>query len=323
MTEAERHQRIKRVFAAAVDLPPGEREPFVREQCGGDDELRDEIMELLRHDALDRRFTDAVGGGRQLSELLEPEFSDGSLGARSALMVEAYEDEPDNFGIAVSTAEHLMAQIEKASRAGLAVHIHAIGDQANRNVLDAIEATRKAGIGLHLRHRIEHAQILHPDDVGRFAELDVIPSMQPIHCTQDIVSADNNWGDRCRLAYAWSTLLSTGAVLAFGSDAPVETPSIMEGLYAAVARRRADGYPSADGWYPEERLSIQEAVYAYTMGAAYAGCEESIKGSLTAGKLADLVVLDADIFSIESEEILETGVVATMVGGEFVYGEGW
>ena len=250
-------------------------------------------------------------------------FSDGSLGARSALMVEAYEDEPDNFGIAVSTAEHLKAQIEKASRAGLAVHIHAIGDQANRNVLDAIEATRKAGIGLHLRHRIEHAQILHPDDVGRFAELDVIPSMQPIHCTQDIVSADNNWGERCRLAYAWSTLLSTGAVLAFGSDAPVETPSIMQGLYAAVARRRTDGYPSADGWYPEERLSIQEAVYAYTMGAAYSGCEEAIKGSLTAGKLADLVVLDADIFSIESEAILETGVVATMVGGEFVYGGGW
>jgi predicted amidohydrolase YtcJ len=246
-------------------------------------------------------------------------FSDGSLGARSALMVEAYEGEPDNFGIAVSTAEHLKAQIEKASRAGLAVYIHAIGDQANRNVLDAIEATRKAGIGLHLRHRIEHAQILHPDDVGRFAELDVIPSMQPIHCTQDIVSADKNWGDRCRLAYAWSTLLSTGAVLAFGSDAPVETPSIMEGLYAAVARRRTDGYPGADGWYPEECLSIQDAVYAYTLGAAYAGCEESIKGSLTVGKLADLVVLDADIFSIEAEEILETGIVATMVGGEFVY----
>ena len=248
-------------------------------------------------------------------------FADGSLGARSALMVEPYEGEPDNYGIAVSTAEHLKAQVMKAAQAGLAVHIHAIGDQANRNVLDAIEATRRAGVGLHLRHRIEHAQVLHPDDVNRFAELDVIPSMQPIHCTQDIVAADANWGARARLAYAWSTLLSTGAVLAFGSDAPVETPSMMEGLYASVARRRPDGYPGPDGWYPEEKLTMQEAVYAYTMGAAFAGGEESIKGSLTAGKLADLTVLDRDIFSVDAEDVLATNVSATMVGGEVVYGE--
>ena len=124
--------------------------------------------------------------------------------------------------------------MEKAARAGIAVHIHAIGDQANRNVLDAIAATRRAGIGLHLRHRIEHAQVLDPSDLPRFAELQVIASMQPIHCTQDIVSADQNWGARSRLAYAWSSLLSSGAVLAFGSDVPVETPDVMQGLYAAV-----------------------------------------------------------------------------------------
>ena len=129
-------------------------------------------------------------------------FSDGALGARTALMVEPYEGEPDNYGIAVATAEHLDSQVEKAARNGLAVHIHAIGDQANRNVLNAVEKTRKAGIGLQLRHRIEHAQILHPDDVSRFAKLGVIPGMQPIHCTQDIVYADANWGERSRLAYA-------------------------------------------------------------------------------------------------------------------------
>ena len=139
-------------------------------------------------------------------------------------------------------------------------------------------ATRRAGIGLHLRHRIEHAQVLHPDDLLRFAELGVIPSMQPIHCTQDIVLADRHWGERSRLAYAWSSLQSSGAVLAFGSDAPVETPDIMQGIYAAVTRRRADGYPGADGWYPEECVSVAEAVYAYTLGAAYAGGEEAIKG---------------------------------------------
>ena len=247
-------------------------------------------------------------------------FADGSLGARSALMVEPYEGEPHNRGIAVSTAEHLKAQVEKAARAGLAVHIHAIGDQANRNVLDAVEATRRAGIGLHLRHRIEHAQVLQPTDVPRFAALGVIASMQPIHCTQDIVLADRHWGARSRLAYAWSSLLSSGAALAFGSDAPVETPDVMQGIYAAVTRRRADGYPGPEGWVPEECVSVEEAVYAYTLGAAFAGGEEAIKGSLAPGKLADITVLDRDIFAAAAEEILTTPVAATILGVEIVYG---
>jgi predicted amidohydrolase YtcJ len=201
------------------------------------------------------------------------------------------------------------------------VHIHAIGDQANRNVLDAIEATRRAGIGLHLRHRIEHAQVLDPADLPRFAALDVIASMQPIHCTADIVLADAHWGPRSRLAYAWSSLLASGAVVAFGSDAPVETPSVMEGLYAAVTRRRADGYPGPNGWYPEECLSIEEAVYAYTAAAAYAGGQEGWVGSIAPGKLADLAVLSQPIFTVEPAAILETEVVATLVGGEIVHGE--
>ncbi len=177
-------------------------------------------------------------------------FSDGSLGARSALMIAPYEGDLQNYGIAVSTAAHLRRQVEKAARAGLAVHIHAIGDQANRNVLDALESVRRAGIGPHLRHRIEHAQVLHPDDLPRFAALQVIASMQPIHCTQDIILADANWGDRCRLAYAWSSLLSSGAALAFGSDAPVETPDVMQGIYAAVTRRQANGVSRFGGMVP-------------------------------------------------------------------------
>ncbi len=153
-------------------------------------------------------------------------FSDGSLGARSALMVEPYEDEPDNFGIAVSTAEHLQGPGDEGrARPGWPSTSTPSATRPTATCSTPSRRRASAGIGLHLRHRIEHAQILHPDDVGRFAELDVIPSMQPIHCTQDIVAADANWGDRCRLAYAWSTLLSSGAVLAFGSDAPVETPS--------------------------------------------------------------------------------------------------
>jgi predicted amidohydrolase YtcJ len=203
----------------------------------------------------------------------------------------------------------------------LAVHIHAIGDQANRNVLNAIETTRAAGVGVQLRHRIEHAQVLHPADLPRFAALGVIASMQPIHCTQDMVIADANWGARCRGAYAWSSLLSTGAVLAFGSDAPVETPDMMQGIYAAVARRRADGHPGPEGWYPEECVSVQEAVYAYTVGAAYAVGMEQVQGQIAPGMLADLSVLGEDIFTVPAEAILTTPIAATIVGGEVVYGE--
>jgi predicted amidohydrolase YtcJ len=248
-------------------------------------------------------------------------FSDGSLGARSALMLDPYEGEPHNYGIAMLSNERLAAQVEKAARAGLAVHIHAIGDGANRNVLDAIEKTRKAGIGCHLRHRIEHAQVLHPDDVARFAALKVIASMQPIHATQDMLLADAHWGGRARLSYAWSSLLSSGAELAFGSDAPVETPDVLQGLYAATTRRRADGSPGPEGWYPEESLSLHEAIAAYTRGAARSVGMESVQGSLQPGKVADLVVLDHDPLAADPAVLLETQVVATMVGGVFVYGQ--
>jgi predicted amidohydrolase YtcJ len=249
-------------------------------------------------------------------------FSDGALGARTAWMIEPYEGEPENYGIAVADAEHMRVVVEKASRAGLAVFTHAIGDMANRIVLDAIEATRRQGIGLHLRHRIEHAQVLHPDDIDRFAALDVIASMQPIHATQDMLLSDKNWGARSRYAYAWRSLWDSGALLAFGSDAPVETPDVIQGIHAAITRCRADGTPGGDGWIPEEKISVEEAVWAYTVGAAYAGGEEQIKGSITPGKLADLVVLSQDIFSVNPMAILETDVVATVFGGEFVHDVG-
>jgi hypothetical protein len=246
-------------------------------------------------------------------------FSDGALGARTAHMLAPFEGEPGNYGIAIATAEHLRKIVGKASRAGIASFVHAIGDRANREVLDAIEASRRAGEGPHLRHRIEHAQILHPDDVPRLAKLGVIASMQPIHATQDMLLADSLWGARSAGAYAFRSLLDTGAVLAFGSDAPVEDLNVLKGIHAAVTRRRAGGSPGPDGWYPEQRLTVAEAVYAYTVGAAYASGEEAIKGTLAPGKLADLVVLSRDIFAIDSMDILETKVLATMFDGEFVY----
>jgi hypothetical protein len=257
-------------------------------------------------------------------------FSDGALGARTAYMLEPFEGYPDNCGLPMATPEHLREVIGRASRAGIASFVHAIGDRANREVLDAIaEAREVEAAGAHgtrntqsgPRHRIEHAQIVHPADMPRFAALGVIASMQPIHATQDMLAADALWGKRSAHAYAWRSLLDAGAVLAFGSDSPVETLSVMAGIHAAVTRRRPDGTPGPDGWYAEQRLTVDEAVYAYTVGAAYASGEEAIKGSLAPGKLADLVVLSQDIFTIDPEAILETDVIGTMVGGEWVYGQ--
>ncbi len=248
-------------------------------------------------------------------------FSDGALGPRTAWMLAPYDGEPENTGIAVTGAEEMADIIARATGAGLAVVTHAIGDRANRMVLDALETSRRAGRGLHLRHRIEHAQVLHAEDIARFAALDIIASVQPIHATQDMLLADRYWGKRSRYAYAFRSLWDSGARLAFGSDAPVETPDVIQGIHAAVTRMRADGSPGGDGWYPEERLTVEEAVWAYTVGAAYAGGTESSQGSITPGKLADLVVLSQDIFTIHPMAILETDVEATLFGGAFVWGE--
>jgi len=248
-------------------------------------------------------------------------FSDGALGPRTAWMLAPYEGEPNNLGIAVTGAEEMADIVARATQAGLAVVTHAIGDRANRMVLDALAESRRAKKGLHLRHRIEHAQLLHPDDIDRFAQLDIIASVQPIHATQDMRIADKYWGTRSRYAYAFRSLWDSGAKLAFGSDAPVETPDVIQGIHAAVTRMRADGSPGGDGWYPEERLTVPEAVWAYTMGAAYAGGSEESQGSITQGKLADLVVLSQDIFKVHPMAILETDVEATLFGGAFVWGE--
>jgi len=171
-----------------------------------------------------------------------------------------------------------------------------------------------------LRHRIEHVQLLHPDDVGRLAALGIIASMQPIHATQDCEMADRYWGERCATAYAWRSLLDVGTVLAFGSDCPVEDYNPFLGIHAAVTRRRVDGFPGPQGWYPEQRLTVEEAVRAYTLGAAYVASLEDRLGSLSPGKLADLIVLDRDIFTCDPMAIAETQVEMTMIGGRFMFG---
>ncbi|HEY5903660.1 MAG TPA: amidohydrolase family protein, partial [Anaerolineales bacterium] len=195
-------------------------------------------------------------------------------------------------------------------------------DRANHEVLDAYEQLRtyERENGLpHLRHRIEHVQVLHPDDASRLAELDVIASMQPIHAISDMLMADRFWGSRSALSYAWRTQLEHGAHIAFGSDAPVESPNPFLGLHAAVTRRRADGSPGPEGWYPEQKLTLEEALYAYTRGAAYAANAESRLGQLSPGYLADLIVLEQDPFEGDPDALLDMRPSATMLGGEWVW----
>jgi hypothetical protein len=246
-------------------------------------------------------------------------FADGALGPQTALMIEPYEGSSGKRGISTCDKEEMFENVRKASAAGLSSTIHAIGDKANHDVLDVFALVRKEEGHTRLRHRIEHVQLLHPDDFMRLAQLNVIASMQPIHATSDMLMADKYWGRRSAGAYAWRTQLSAGARLAFGSDSPVESFNPFLGLHAAVTRRRADGSPHPDGWYPEQRLTVDEAVYGFTMGAAYASYEENRKGSLASGKLADLIVLDRDIFTIDPMAIAETQVIATMIDGQWVW----
>ena len=161
----------------------------------------------------------------------------------------------------------------------------------------------EAESGSAIRNRIEHVQLLHPDDLPRFARLSVIASMQPLHATSDMLIAERHWGSRCETAYAWKALLDNGARLAFGSDCPVEVPDPLAGIHAAVTRRRADGSPGPEGWRPAQRLTVEQALHGYTRGAAYAAGREAELGSIAPGKLADLTILEKDIFVIPADEI--------------------
>lgn len=249
-------------------------------------------------------------------------FMDGALGPLTAAMFQPYAGQPENRGILNMDGEQLYEYARHAADVGLGMTVHAIGDKANHEVLNAYEQLRayETEKGLpHLRHRIEHVQILHPDDAQRLAKLNVVASMQPIHATSDMYMADKHWGERSKLAYAWRTQLDAGAHLAFGSDAPVESPNPFWGLHAAVTRRRGDGSPNADGWYPEQRLSMQEAVEGFTLGSAYAAYAENRIGKLQEGYLADLIALEQDPFTCNADDVKDLQSSATMIGGDWVH----
>jgi predicted amidohydrolase YtcJ len=236
-------------------------------------------------------------------------------------MLEPYDGRPGDSGIQVRTPDELDRLVGAAVGAGLWTAIHAIGDRANREVLDVLERHLDASRRIGARHRIEHVQVVHQQDLPRLARLGVTASMQPIHATADRDIADRYWGRRSRLAYAFRSLLATGAMLAFGSDAPVETPDPWRGLYAAVARKR-ESEPERPAWYPDEAITLREAIRAYTAGAAYAAGAEAWQGTLGPAKVADFVVLDRDPYAGSPEDLLRVQVLATIVGGRVVHTAG-
>ncbi|MFQ5751956.1 MAG: amidohydrolase, partial [bacterium] len=245
-------------------------------------------------------------------------MADGSMGAGSALFYEPYSDEATTRGLALHTKAELVQMVVEADSLGLQIALHAIGDKANAWALDAFEKAIKHNGKRDSRHRIEHAQVVLPDDLPRFAELGVIASIEPSHCIDDMRWAEKRIGERIKYSYLFRSFVKHHARLAFGTDWTVEPLNPMLGLYAAITREFPQGGPKG-GWFPDEKITLEQAVEFYTSGSAYSEFTDQEKGTLVPGKLADFVVLDRDIFNIPPKEILKTKVDMTVVGGEILY----
>ncbi len=245
--------------------------------------------------------------------------TDGALGSRTAAMLAPYSDDPSTSGIMAMEPAKLRQMAIERDRAGFQLAFHAIGDNANRVALDVFEAVAKANPPRDRRDRIEHAQIVATDDLPRFAKLNVIASMQPSHETTDMRWAEQRLGpDRLKGAYAWTTMLKNAVHLAFGTDYDVEPINPMRGLYACVTRELPEGGP-AGGWQPQEKISLDDCIRAYTLGSAYAQFEETKKGALKTGQYADFIILSKDLTKIPPSEYTKTEVLRTVVGGRTVY----
>lgn len=245
-------------------------------------------------------------------------FVDGSLGSHTALFHEPYTDKPSDTGLQVTSTEDLYRMILAADKYGLQAITHAIGDKANTIILDIYEKVSRENGPRDRRFRIEHAQHLKPGDIERFKEINVIASMQPYHAIDDGRWAEPLIGDRIKTSYAYRSLLDNGATLVFGSDWYVAPPSPLWGIYAAVTRRTLDD-KHPDGWVPEQKISVEEALTAYTISPAYTSFEENIKGSISPGKLADIVIIDRDLTKINPVNIKDAGIMMTIVNGNIEF----
>jgi len=249
-------------------------------------------------------------------------YADGALGSRGAALLAPYSDDHGNSGLLVTPPAEIQRIATAALRRGFQVGVHAIGDRGNRVVLDAYDAALKAVPTSDHRFRVEHAQVISLQDIPRFALMGVIPSMQASHQTSDMRWAETRVGpERIKGAYAWRSLLNTGVVIPNGSDFPVEEVNPLISFHSAVSRQDASGWPPG-GWYPDQRMTREEALRAMTIWAAYAGFQEKTMGSITPGKYADFVILDQDIMTVPAENILKTKVISTWIGGKSVYDAG-
>ena len=246
-------------------------------------------------------------------------FFDGALGSRGAAFFDPYEDDPQNTGLLRITPEYIYQISKAALKADMGVNTHCIGIRGNRLCLDAYEKALKENPKDDHRFRIEHAQIVRREDVKKFVSLGVIPSMQPTHCTSDMYFVEDRVGkERAEGAYAWRWFIDAGLVIPCGSDFPVESNNPMLGIYAAITRQDARGWPET-GWFPEQRMNREEAIKGFTIWAAYSAFQEDVLGSIEVGKYADFTVLDKDILQVEPREILTTKAVYTIVGGKIRY----
>ena len=269
--------------------------------------------------ALERWFARGplVRHGNRLTVSSVKLYADGALGSRGAALLAPYSDDPNNTGLLLAKPEHIRDVASRALKAGFQVNTHAIGDRGVHNVIDSYEA---AGVTPAKRFRVEHFQVVAPEDLARIARDGIIASMQPTHATSDMGWAEDRVGpQRIRGAYAWRTVLNSGARLALGSDFPVEDVNPLFGIYSAVTRQDQTGNPPG-GWYPDQKLTLAEAVRGFTKDAAYAAFEENSRGTIEVGKLADFTIVDGDLYTAPVSDLWKTKVRMTVVGGKVVYG---
>ena len=246
-------------------------------------------------------------------------YTDGALGSRGAAMLEPYSDRPGHRGLLLTSREQLQTLFRLAINAEFQIAIHAIGDEGNRIGLDVLEQAYEGFGGRHLRHRMEHSQVVALSDIPRFKQLDVIPSMQPTHATSDMNMAEDRIGaERLKGAYAWQSFLKQGSRVVSGSDFPIELANAFHGIHAAVTRQDRNNQPEM-GWIPEQAMSLEDTMRSFSIDAAWAAHQESRLGSLTPGKWADFILLDQDIYQIPAQDIWRTQVLETWLAGELVY----
>jgi len=336
LTPEEKEENQLREWQAALDmaaklgvttvhLPPGDFDMFHKFRDMGKLTLRVYVGQRL-----DGLTEDMLATYTELRKKYPPEDDwirfgflkghiDGTLGSGTALFFKPFEDEPDKSGLPFQSYEELERIIVTADRMGFQIAIHAIGTLGNNLTLNAIEKAQELNGIRDSRHRIEHSQILIDEDIPRFAQLGVIASMQPTHCITDKRFAEKRIGlERSRGAYAWRRLLDTGAKIAFGTDYAVEPLDPLEGLYAAVTRKDRAGEPG-EGWFPDQKLTMEEAIELYTLGSAYSEFMEERKGIIKKGYLGDVVIFDKDLLTIPSDQIMSTKVDFTIVGGKVIY----